>query len=208
MSSRPNTCSPGPTLLSKQLCAQIWRNLLSIFRIMVIFLDNSKYIRLIFKSIYDCFTHYFTVKKYSWLVDGTAQARVDQFMDGEHSFEEYTEVISMSLMLFGELLSPFSGLWCLTVYSHNFFSKQVEEFYVLSKEILSLPAKVYFTMIHLDCEELKQGLAKKAKSYAEKLLERIITTHRQQTLKLVTFVNVKKKCFLVTTTSVNLFFLF
>lgn len=70
----------------------------------------------------------------------------------------------------------------------QFFFKQVEEFHVLSKEILSLPAKAYFTMIHLDCEELKQGLAKKAKNYAEKLLERVIATHREQTLKLVTFV--------------------
>lgn len=66
--------------------------------------------------------------------------------------------------------------------------KQMEEFHVLSKEILNLPAKAYFTMVHLDCEELKQGLAKKAKNYAEKLLERVITTHREQTLKLVTFV--------------------
>lgn len=48
-------------------------------------------------------------------------------------------------------------------------------------------------MIHLDCEELKQGLAKKAKNYAEKLLERMITTHRQQTLKLVTFVNFQQQ---------------
>lgn len=48
-------------------------------------------------------------------------------------------------------------------------------------------------MIHLDCEELKQGLAKKAKNYAEKLLERMITTHQQQTLKLVTFVNFHQK---------------
>uniref|UniRef100_H3DKJ5 Dynein axonemal heavy chain 7 n=1 Tax=Tetraodon nigroviridis TaxID=99883 RepID=H3DKJ5_TETNG len=92
------------------------------------------------------------VEKYSWLVDGTAQARLDQFMDEEHSFEEYT--------------------------------KQMEEFHALSKEILSLPAKAYFTMIHLDCEELKQGLAKKAKNYAEKLLERMITTHREQTLQI------------------------
>lgn len=71
----------------------------------------------------------------------------------------------------------------------------MEEFQALSKEILSLPAKAYFTMIHLDCEELKQGLAKKAKNYAEKLLERMITTHRQDTLKLVTSVNFKEKAF-------------
>uniref|UniRef100_A0A3B5KNF2 Dynein axonemal heavy chain 12 n=1 Tax=Takifugu rubripes TaxID=31033 RepID=A0A3B5KNF2_TAKRU len=89
------------------------------------------------------------VDKYSWLVDGTAQAQVELFINEEHSFEEYTE-----------------------------------EFQALSKEILSLPAKAYFTMIHLDCEELKQGLAKKAKNYAEKLLEMVITSHQQQTLQI------------------------
>lgn len=77
----------------------------------------------------------------------------------------------------------------LPMYSHNYcIFKKVQEFQALSKEILSLPAKAYFTMIHLDCEELKQGLAKKAKNYAEKLLERVITSHQQQTLQLVTVV--------------------
>lgn len=69
----------------------------------------------------------------------------------------------------------------------------MQEFQALSKEILSLPAKAYFTMIHLDCEELKQGLAKKAKNYAEKLLERVITSHQQQTLQLVTVVKYFQK---------------
>lgn len=83
------------------------------------------------------------------------------------------------------MLSLFSDD-CLRIFT--IFFKQVEEFHVLSKEILNLPSKAYFTMVHLDCEELKQGLAKKAKNYAEKLLERVITTHREQTLKLVTSV--------------------
>lgn len=39
-----------------------------------------------------CFYVYFTVDKYSWLVDGTAQAQVELFINEEHSFEEYTEV--------------------------------------------------------------------------------------------------------------------
>lgn len=86
------------------------------------------------------------------------------------------------------------------VFSRLCFFKQVEEFQALSKEILSLPAKAYFTMIHLDCEELKQGLAKKAKNYAQKLLEKVITSHQQQTLKLVTVVKyfLKKGRFSVT----------
>ncbi|XP_067384444.1 dynein axonemal heavy chain 12 [Channa argus] len=94
------------------------------------------------------FQHY--VDNYSWLVNGTAQARVKLFLEEEHSFEEYTQ--------------------------------QVEEFRALSKEIISLPAKAYFTMIHLDCEELKHGLANKAKSYAEILLNKLVTSHREQNL--------------------------
>ncbi|KAK5863728.1 hypothetical protein PBY51_000737 [Eleginops maclovinus] len=92
------------------------------------------------------------VEKYDWLVNGTAQARVEQFMEEEHSFDEYT--------------------------------KQVEEFRVLSKEILSLPAKAHFPMVHLDCEELKQGLANKTKKYAEILLKKLITSHHEQNLQI------------------------
>ncbi|KAG7228180.1 hypothetical protein INR49_013343 [Caranx melampygus] len=88
------------------------------------------------------------VDKYDWLVNGTAQNRMEMFMREEHSFDEYTQ--------------------------------QVEEFHALSKEIISLPAKAYFTMVHLDCEELKQGLANKAKTYSEILLRKMITSHRQQ----------------------------
>ncbi|XP_030279356.1 dynein heavy chain 12, axonemal [Sparus aurata] len=88
------------------------------------------------------------VDNYDWLVNGTAQARVEQSMEEERSFDEYT--------------------------------KQVEEFRAVSKEIVSLPAKAHFTMVHLDCEELKQGLANKAKNYAEILLKKMITSHREQ----------------------------
>ncbi|XP_041655296.1 dynein heavy chain 12, axonemal [Cheilinus undulatus] len=69
---------------------------------------------------------------------------------------------------------------------HSFeeYTTQVEEFRALSKEIASLPAKAHFTMVHLDCEELKQGLANKAKNYAEILLKKLITSHREQNLKI------------------------
>ncbi|XP_049921653.1 dynein axonemal heavy chain 12 [Epinephelus moara] len=92
------------------------------------------------------------VSNYDWLVNGTAQARVEKFIEEEHSFDEYT--------------------------------KQVEEFRVLSKEIISLPAKAHFSMVHLDSEELKQGLANKAKNYAEILLKKLITSHREQNLQI------------------------
>ncbi|KAI9530578.1 hypothetical protein NQZ68_000068 [Dissostichus eleginoides] len=94
------------------------------------------------------------VENYDWLVNGTAQARVERFMQEEHSFDEYT--------------------------------KQVEEFRVLSKEILNLPAKAHFPMVHLDCEELKQGLANKTKKYAEILLKKLITSHREQNQQICT----------------------
>lgn len=63
--------------------------------------------------------------------------------------------------------------------------KQVEEFRALSKNIINLPSKAHFTMVHLDCEELKQGLANKARNYAEVLLKQMITSHREQNLKWV-----------------------
>ncbi|XP_076022383.1 dynein axonemal heavy chain 12 [Genypterus blacodes] len=67
---------------------------------------------------------------------------------------------------------------------HSFdeYTEQVEEFRVLSKEIISLPAKARFAMVHLDCEELKQGLANKARNFAEILLKKLASSHREQNL--------------------------
>uniref|UniRef100_A0A3Q1GHE1 Uncharacterized protein n=1 Tax=Acanthochromis polyacanthus TaxID=80966 RepID=A0A3Q1GHE1_9TELE len=64
------------------------------------------------------------------------------------------------------------------------FDEYTEEFRALSKEIISLPSKARFTMVHLDCEELKQGLANKAKTYAEMLLNKLIISHREQNLQI------------------------
>lgn len=38
------------------------------------------------------FVVYFVVDSYDWLVNGTAQAKVETFMEEEHSFDEYTKV--------------------------------------------------------------------------------------------------------------------
>ena len=59
----------------------------------------------------------------------------------------------------------------------------MEQFRVLSKQIVSLPAIAHFAMVRLDCEELKQGLAKKAKTFAEILVEQLITSHREHSLQ-------------------------
>ncbi|XP_029012096.1 dynein axonemal heavy chain 12 [Betta splendens] len=102
------------------------------------------------------------VDTYDWLVNGTAQARVEMFIEGEHSFDEYT--------------------------------KQVEEFRALSKEITGFPSKAHFAMVHLDCEELKQGLANKARTYAESLLKKLAISHREDNLLICSeFENIREK---------------
>uniref|UniRef100_A0A8C2FZU5 Dynein axonemal heavy chain 12 n=1 Tax=Cyprinus carpio TaxID=7962 RepID=A0A8C2FZU5_CYPCA len=52
---------------------------------------------------------------------------------------------------------------------HSFdeYTKQVERFRALSQEISGLPSLIHFDMVRLDCEELKQGLAKKANTLSE-----------------------------------------
>uniref|UniRef100_A0A8C1KRB1 Dynein axonemal heavy chain 12 n=1 Tax=Cyprinus carpio TaxID=7962 RepID=A0A8C1KRB1_CYPCA len=52
---------------------------------------------------------------------------------------------------------------------HSFdeYTKQVERFRGLSQEISGLPSLIHFDMVRLDCEELKQGLAKKANTLSE-----------------------------------------
>ena len=68
---------------------------------------------------------------------------------------------------------------------HTFqeYTQKVEEFHRLSKEIMDLPSKMYFTMVHLDCEELKQGLAKKAKHFADVLIKKLVNNHRELNLQ-------------------------
>nr|XP_033781609.1 dynein heavy chain 12, axonemal isoform X2 [Geotrypetes seraphini] len=92
------------------------------------------------------------VESFSWLVDGTADAQVQSFLEEEHSFEEYIE--------------------------------HIEHFHTLAKEIMSLPPRAYFNMIRLDCDDLKEGLSDKAKSYANRLLERIVSDHRNENEKI------------------------
>ncbi|XP_034168074.2 LOW QUALITY PROTEIN: dynein axonemal heavy chain 12 [Pangasianodon hypophthalmus] len=69
---------------------------------------------------------------------------------------------------------------------HSFeqYTEQVEVFRALSKEISSLPSVAHFDMIRLDCEELKQGLAKKAQNFAQILVARLISTNRDQCLQI------------------------
>uniref|UniRef100_A0A8C7MDM0 Dynein axonemal heavy chain 12 n=1 Tax=Oncorhynchus kisutch TaxID=8019 RepID=A0A8C7MDM0_ONCKI len=120
---------------------------------------------------------FFTVDNYDWLVNGTAQGIVDRFVEEEHSFDDYTEVRESKTV------------------------QKVEEFCVLSKEIVSLPAIAHFAMVRLDCEELKQGLAKTAKTFAQILLEKLITNHREHSLICQEFENIKEKALKVPETT-------
>ncbi|NXH14929.1 DYH12 protein, partial [Bucco capensis] len=92
------------------------------------------------------------VEKYGWLVDGTAQARVERFEAEEHSFDEYTAFI--------------------------------DEFFTHKKEILSLPEVAHFPMIHLHCEDLNQGLASNADTFAKMLIDRIVANYREENEKI------------------------
>ncbi|KAM6121199.1 LOW QUALITY PROTEIN: dynein axonemal heavy chain 12 [Pterocles gutturalis] len=92
------------------------------------------------------------VERYGWLVDGTAQARIERFEAEEHSFDEYTAFI--------------------------------DEFFTLKKEILNLPEMAYFPMICLNCEDLKQGLASNANTFAKMLMVRIVANYRGETEKI------------------------
>nr|XP_046220993.1 dynein axonemal heavy chain 12 [Oncorhynchus gorbuscha] len=87
---------------------------------------------------------------------------------------------------------------------HSFddYTEKVEEFCVLSKEIVSLPAIAHFAMVRLDCEELKQGLAKTAKTFAQILLDKLITNHREHSLQICQeFENIKEKALKVPETT-------
>ncbi|CAL8325422.1 unnamed protein product [Merluccius merluccius] len=60
----------------------------------------------------------------------------------------------------------------------------VEEFLALSREIINLPEKAHFAMIHLDCVDLKQGLANKAKAFAQSIVARLVADHHEQNLQI------------------------
>uniref|UniRef100_A0A8C8RTS4 Dynein heavy chain linker domain-containing protein n=1 Tax=Pelusios castaneus TaxID=367368 RepID=A0A8C8RTS4_9SAUR len=69
---------------------------------------------------------------------------------------------------------------------HSFdeYTAFIDEFLSLAKEIMSLPLLAHFPMVRLDCDDLKQGLTDKAKSFANILMEKIVTNHREENEKI------------------------
>uniref|UniRef100_A0A8C0VU60 Dynein axonemal heavy chain 12 n=1 Tax=Cyanistes caeruleus TaxID=156563 RepID=A0A8C0VU60_CYACU len=102
------------------------------------------------------------VESYGWLVDGTAEKRINRFMAEQPSFDEYTTFI--------------------------------DEFFTLKKEIMSLPEVIYFPMICLNCEDLKQGLADCANNFAKMLMDKIFTDYREENERICSEFEAIKEC--------------
>ncbi|XP_027740579.1 dynein heavy chain 12, axonemal isoform X2 [Empidonax traillii] len=69
---------------------------------------------------------------------------------------------------------------------HSFdeYTTFIDEFFTLKKEIMSLPEMFYFPMICLNCEDLKQGLANRANSFAKMLMDKIVANYREENEKI------------------------
>ncbi|XP_068019795.1 dynein axonemal heavy chain 12 isoform X1 [Melanerpes formicivorus] len=59
-----------------------------------------------------------------------------------------------------------------------------DEFFAHEKEMLSLPGTADFPMICLNCEDIKQGLAGNANTFAKILMDRIVANYREENEKI------------------------
>ncbi|XP_026532204.1 dynein heavy chain 12, axonemal [Notechis scutatus] len=87
---------------------------------------------------------------------------------------------------------------------HSFdeYAELIDEFLNLSTEIMSLPMIAHFSMVRLDCDDLKQGLCEKAKSFAYKLLDLLASNHREENNKICNeFENIKERALKVPETT-------
>ncbi|XP_060544998.1 dynein axonemal heavy chain 12 [Pantherophis guttatus] len=87
---------------------------------------------------------------------------------------------------------------------HSFdeYAELIDEFLNLSTEIMSLPMIAHFSMVRLDCDDLKQGLCEKAKSFAYKLLDLLAYNHREENNKICNeFENIKERALKVPETT-------
>ena len=53
----------------------------------------------------------------------------------------------------------------------------------LARQVSTLPNIASFDMVELDCDDLKRGLASKSHSFAEYLLTRLATDHRNENIR-------------------------
>ncbi|XP_068605783.1 dynein axonemal heavy chain 12-like [Brachionichthys hirsutus] len=64
------------------------------------------------------------------------------------------------------------------------YAKEVEWFMVLAEDIMSLPVRAHFTMVQLECQELKEELAAKARSHACIIIEKLAAVHREENIQI------------------------
>ncbi|NXY12857.1 DYH7 protein, partial [Atrichornis clamosus] len=64
--------------------------------------------------------------------------------------------------------------------SFDEYTAFIDEFFILKKEIMSLPEVIYFPMICLNCEDLKQGLANCANNFANMLMDKIFSNYKEE----------------------------
>uniref|UniRef100_A0A8C6ZHR7 Dynein heavy chain linker domain-containing protein n=1 Tax=Nothoprocta perdicaria TaxID=30464 RepID=A0A8C6ZHR7_NOTPE len=117
----------------------------------------------------------------AWATSALKKYMRDNLEGPKECFEKYVE-------RYGWLID---GTACAQIerfeaeeHSFDEYTAFIDEFFTLSKEIMSLPPLATFPMIHLDCDDLKQGLADKAKSFAKILMERIVANHREENEKI------------------------
>ncbi|NXG19392.1 DYH7 protein, partial [Grallaria varia] len=78
--------------------------------------------------------------------------------------------------------------------SFDEYTAFIDEFFTLKKEILSLPETIYFPMICLNCEDLKQGLVNGANNCAKMLLDKIVANYREENEKICSEFETIKEC--------------
>ncbi|CAB3982986.1 dynein heavy chain 12, axonemal-like, partial [Paramuricea clavata] len=69
---------------------------------------------------------------------------------------------------------------------HTFeeYTNEIQMYRNLARQVSTLPNIASFNMVELDCDDLKRGLASKSHSFAEQLLTRLATDHRNENISI------------------------
>ncbi|NWI88768.1 DYH7 protein, partial [Pitta sordida] len=116
-----------------------------------------------------------------WATSTLKKSIRDNFEGAQEHFENYVE-------MYGWLVDGTAEAQIKTFEAeqHSFdeYTALIDEFFTLKKEILSLPENIYFPMICLNCEDVKQGLANRANTLAKMLMDKIIADYREENEKI------------------------
>ncbi|XP_054201624.1 dynein axonemal heavy chain 12 isoform X8 [Homo sapiens] len=112
-----------------------------------------------------------------WAVD-TLKAAVHRNLEGARKhYETYVE--KYNWLLDGTAVE---NIETFQTEDHTFdeYTEFIEKFLSLASEIMLLPQWIHYTMVRLDCEDLKTGLTNKAKAFANILLNDIASKYRKE----------------------------